>query len=1067
MAGNSPSRIAPGYARAVGILSESLACALSEDARIDAGWIAGIRKGWKREAAKAKRYSGRVGDAKSIDFGALQRSAKGAIPALRSVQEYIRALRADLLTNKGFWTTEIDSPGTVSLQAMKAKAVAELDAAESAIGDGIYRVEFSSKVLTPGSGEYQLDGGMRRREAEGSLRGFQLYLNGIELSTDEAVDAADKAVSVRLLSHLTKVAKFAGGTIDFGSYEPDVVQLGRVRVVFADAPPSGMSPVDPAFRRAGPGQEPRHLSARRGHIGRIKQAGEMLKRAGLDHLWYGEIVVMCAKCGGENQYGPRFTTGAHYHRKGDRVTVYEVSPRLIAHELGHRHWYKFMDASERASFSKWFGQVKATSEYGTVASEEDFAEVFADYVDRKDLTRDQLDRLKAFLSGKRKLEGVVSASMESALVEAKTAIYSRMEPLFVAVIEPLRRLLSPWKRSTPEEAEGAVKRLRAACEALLAELTIESENKAIERYLKKHAATIRNLRKLLRAMADAKDWDAMRVVFAANQTKSKTVLDKFGEYRMHVMGLISAFDAEVEGSFNIGGFRVVLVSAGYGDWSDALVVRLRSVLEDASERLRRVGMGEVAKGSVYAYPIDTLPPSVGRAHTALASYNSARDTVSVAAVGDDRARSVRTLVHELGHRAYFKVLDGRSRTAWSEFFEAGNGVPDVDGMIRRWEGYVSNPPDRDASQYGRYLGYYASHLKKSGEDRELMFLGLVADNVGIGEKFDPYVGRPKKGVTPGLDQLIAKRNEVRVFLHPVTAYSGTNAEELFAEAFADYVMHGPRKIPEIVRIALKRTLPSLRERIAEAIMLRRDIPTGVGALAAGELLSKLIGKVSVYVYRWVPDYADSVIRPGDHVLLDPDEGQHYGGKRGRRLTALVPARDLEYRQGDEYAYRGAARRAASAPRTLPSLREERLGEAVSESVGGLASALSEAASEMTDAEVMDAVGAAKRYRQRLVTAAERKLYRERDRLFGSFRGGTDAEIAARHNALKRVQADADAEIAKAQAAYARKLDAIRVKAGEWADLVPSSALVRERSNFSQEARQSFASLGSALLDALA
>ena len=78
----------------------------------------------------------------------------------------------------------------------------------------------------------------------------------------------------------------------------------------------------------------------------------------------------------------------------------------------------------------------------------------------------------------------------------------------------------------------------------------------------------------------------------------------------------------------------------------------------------------------------------------------------------------------------------------------------------------------------------------------------------------------------------------------------------------------------------------------------------VGKLAAGDRLSDLVGSEPVYVYRWVPDYAADEIRPGDYVLLDPEEGRHYGGPRGKLLIARVPTTLLEYQQGDEYKFRG-------------------------------------------------------------------------------------------------------------------------------------------------------------------
>ena len=83
-----------------------------------------------------------------------------------------------------------------------------------------------------------------------------------------------------------------------------------------------------------------------------------------------------------------------------------------------------------------------------------------------------------------------------------------------------------------------------------------------------------------------------------------------------------------------------------------------------------------------------------------------------------------------------------------------------------------------------------------------------------------------------------------------------------------------------------------------------------GKLSPGDLLSDLIGNQQVYIYRWVPDYVDPFIRPGDYVLLDPEEGQHYGGRRAKRLTARVSSSLLEYRQNDEYQYRGLTSRRA-------------------------------------------------------------------------------------------------------------------------------------------------------------
>jgi len=77
-----------------------------------------------------------------------------------------------------------------------------------------------------------------------------------------------------------------------------------------------------------------------------------------------------------------------------------------------------------------------------------------------------------------------------------------------------------------------------------------------------------------------------------------------------------------------------------------------------------------------------------------------------------------------------------------------------------------------------------------------------------------------------------------------------------------------------------------------------------GRLDPGQHLADLpeFKGARVFAYRWVPDYAADTLRPGDYLLLDPEEGRHYGGTRGKRLKAFLPASELEYRQNDEFVW---------------------------------------------------------------------------------------------------------------------------------------------------------------------
>jgi hypothetical protein len=152
-------------------------------------------------------------------------------------------------------------------------------------------------------------------------------------------------------------------------------------------------------------------------------------------------------------------------------------------------------------------------------------------------------------------------------------------------------------------------------------------------------------------------------------------------------------------------------------------------------------------------------------------------------------------------------MGSQGRKAWDEFFKSALGAPDVDHIISDWEKFVAAATKWDDVKYGRYLFQYYPELKKSAPE-QAMWLVMLVHQLKIDEP--QTIAGPKRGIVPGLDQLIAKKGEAKIFMHPVTAYSGTNPEELFAETFSHIVLYGPGRIPEIVRETFKRAVPQLR-----------------------------------------------------------------------------------------------------------------------------------------------------------------------------------------------------------------------------------------------------------------
>jgi hypothetical protein len=183
------------------------------------------------------------------------------------------------------------------------------------------------------------------------------------------------------------------------------VSIGDVNLIMQDLPVSSMvkgkDPLEtPGFED--PSRHYRNMGEGDLYVKSAKRAKVLLEKKGLDKLWYGTILVQPKdKALNINYVGHEGKAGGSYSTRDDIIKVYSDAgnyiTELLAHELGHRYYFKFMNERDRANFDKWFGDVEPVSSYGGTVSSEDFAEVFAWYVMNKELTADQKDRFKRFL----------------------------------------------------------------------------------------------------------------------------------------------------------------------------------------------------------------------------------------------------------------------------------------------------------------------------------------------------------------------------------------------------------------------------------------------------------------------------------------------------------------------------------------------------------------------------------------------------------------------------------------------------------------------------------------------
>ncbi len=407
----------------------------------------------------------------------------------------------------------------------------------------------------------------------------------------------------------------------------------------------------------------------------------------------------------------------------------------------------------------------------------------------------------------------------------------RLDDAFKAFKEPLRvvgRAVGGWRpRPIPP---GTLSEIQSSGQVLYDLLDLQFGNPIQAKRLVKYVRRIKNLRKMVGKFKDARSDEELAEVYKSLSSKSKDAWEKFFEYQREVLSLVGTLDTEPAGQFRLGGMSVALIRTGARGFTPEEVGKAKAVLTKAERYLQQRGLGELTKGlTVFIYPTAGIP---GRPSTN-AWYNYGDDTAAIA-VGSawfkksSVDRMVQSMVHELGHRAYFRVMSNNGRRMWEAFYEEMQEPPDVDGMIRDWDAFVADADDekdqRVRSHFKERGGWYSTLRKQDREAATWLLMAVDNFNLDSGEKFDNRHGYPTKSSVPALDALKARKSEIKVFAEPVTAYSSTSAHELFAEAFAHYLTHGPRTLSPRLRSQFQRTLPKMKmasqHRMASRVVAR-------------------------------------------------------------------------------------------------------------------------------------------------------------------------------------------------------------------------------------------------------
>ena len=131
-------------------------------------------------------------------------------------------------------------------------------------------------------------------------------------------------------------------------------------------------------------------------LARFDLVERALEEFGCGHLLYGRLILTDNIGSGKwrGRGGNRrkvYSTAAHYVIAADEVQMGQHvttgrpdrSTAVVCHELGHRHWFKAMNASDRKAFTEHVtyddGDLKSPTAYGQKNAEECFAEWFMVY----------------------------------------------------------------------------------------------------------------------------------------------------------------------------------------------------------------------------------------------------------------------------------------------------------------------------------------------------------------------------------------------------------------------------------------------------------------------------------------------------------------------------------------------------------------------------------------------------------------------------------------------------------------------------------------------------------------
>lgn len=219
-----------------------------------------------------------------------------------------------------------------------------------------------------------------------------------------------------------------------------------------------------------------------------------------------------------------------------------------------------------------------------------------------------------------------------------------------------------------------------------------------------------------------------------------------------------------------------------------------------ADKFEEYGVGKALDGltvHVHSQNGKALPPEFsygGMGDLVAGFYAADSDTLRLLPLGQSDAND--TLVHELGHRVYYKLMEPEARKAWRA---------DADGdRIEIKNEHIDSFVDKFVKDNTYDLGD-----GKKWVDHDKIRAAVAADTSDEQRVYENFAegmpgyseGRTVEGMRAHYKKYFTEGEFVnREF---VSEYAATNAEELFAEAFKHYIQKGPGSVPPKTRKMLQ------------------------------------------------------------------------------------------------------------------------------------------------------------------------------------------------------------------------------------------------------------------------